>query len=93
MRLNGQKVGTVWRAPFVLDVRGRIRPGRNRLAVTVVNTLANAISPLEVYERWKRELPFMWPYEERQRTFERESLASGLFGPVVLKAAEKEAKK
>lgn len=93
VRLNGQKVGTVWRAPFVLDVRGRILPGRNSLAVTVVNTLANAISPLAVYERWKRELPFMWPYEERQRTFERESLASGLFGPVVLKAAAKEAKK
>ena len=66
------------------DISGAVRPGVNKLEVQVVNTLANAILADGVWEKWLK-LPYVGPYEDRHQRFERESLASGLFGPVTLK--------
>ena len=50
VRLNGTEVGSVWCAPWTLDVSGALKPGPNALEVDVTNTwvnqlLANAEKP------------------------------------------------
>ena len=84
VKLNGKKLGIRTYAPYVFDISEAVRPGVNKLEVQVVNTLANAILADGVWEKWLK-LPFVGPYEDRHQRFERESLASGLFGPVTLK--------
>ncbi|MBR7131672.1 MAG: hypothetical protein IKC82_06800 [Lentisphaeria bacterium] len=82
--LNGSDAGKKFRGPFVFDISDKLNPGSNHLEVTVTNTLANAYSPREVelkmQEKWQRS-----GYEDRQRSYELDSLESGLFGPVMLK--------
>lgn len=80
--LNGRRVGREFFGPFRFEVR--LRRGRYRLAVTVTNTLANAIAPAAVEAHWAADCPPVSPYESRQRAFERDSLSSGLLGPVRL---------
>ncbi|MCI5778711.1 MAG: hypothetical protein MR051_02670 [Lentisphaeria bacterium] len=87
--LNGRELGVKLAPPYVFAVKGALRRGRNILTVKVTNTLANAIAPDAVRERWERELPFVCPYEYQSRGFEMESLPSGLFGPVTLKKSKK----
>lgn len=41
--LNGQAIGTAWRAPFVFDITQTAREGKNRLEVEVVNLWANRL--------------------------------------------------
>jgi len=80
--LNGQAAGRQFFGPFRFDVT--LRQGRNRLEVTVSNTLANAIAPDAVEKYWATSCPPVSPYESRQRVFERDSLPSGMLGPVRL---------
>ena len=41
--LNGKSVGTVWHAPYVLDIGGAVRAGRNTLQVRVANLWVNRL--------------------------------------------------
>jgi hypothetical protein len=82
VKLNGRVVGREFFGPFRFAVR--LRQGVNRLDITVSNTLANAISPAEVETYWAEKCPPVSPYESRQRVFERDSLPSGMLGPVKL---------
>ena len=43
VRLNNKPVGTVWTAPFTLDISKAVRPGRNVLTVKVVNLWVNRL--------------------------------------------------
>jgi hypothetical protein len=43
VRLNGTKVGTVWTAPFEIDVTGQIHAGVNRLEIQVANRWINRL--------------------------------------------------
>lgn len=83
--LNGVALGKRLYPPYIFNVRNVLKKGRNTLQITVTNTTANAIHPDEIYQKWKKELPFMISYEERQRFFELDDLASGLMGPVCLR--------
>jgi hypothetical protein len=67
-----------------------LQPGRNTLEISVSNTLANAIVPEEILQRWHKDLPYMTYYEMTQRDFEKESTPSGLYGPVRILHAQKE---
>lgn len=83
--LNGKCLGTRLYPPYVFSVGDAMKDGANRLKIQVTNTLANAMAPEEVYERWKQQFQPQSSYEIRQRSYERESLPSGLFGPVQLR--------
>lgn len=39
--VNGREAGTVWCAPWQLDITDYLRPGRNELRIEVVNSLYN----------------------------------------------------
>jgi len=41
--LNGRRLGTLWKAPFRLDVTSVVRPGRNTLSVRVTNLWPNRL--------------------------------------------------
>jgi hypothetical protein len=41
--LNGKKLGTVWTAPFLLDISKAVKPGRNVLRVKVANLWVNRL--------------------------------------------------
>ena len=84
VELNGVDLGQLSYAPFILPLKNALKHGRNTLKITVANTLANAIVPEEIQQRWLSEFPAVCAYELRQRDFEKEALASGLYGPVRL---------
>ncbi|WP_296721585.1 glycosyl hydrolase [Erythrobacter sp.] len=41
--VNGREVGTVWTAPWRIDVSDALQKGENRIEVTIINTWANRI--------------------------------------------------
>jgi len=84
--LNGHDLGIRLWSPFVFRLDGALKRGTNRLEVRVSNTLANALSGEELQEYWRQTFPPESPYECQQRAFERDTLESGLFGPVRLLA-------
>ena len=86
VELNDQDLGDLLWAPYVLDVSGLVRPGANRLAITVANTLANQACRAEV-EAEARERGWCNAYVERTLPMMREDLRSGLVGPVRLLVA------
>ena len=84
--LNGQPLGERAWPPYSFRVAKLLRRGRNRLTVTVTNTLANAIADPEALASWRQRYPDRpLDYDQRQRAFEVDSLPSGLFGPVTLR--------
>ena len=85
VKLNGKEIGKRLWGPFVFDLSPALKKGTNLLEVTVTNTLANVLSPEELKERWAREFPPLSSYEVQQRAFEKDSLDSGLYGPVTLR--------
>lgn len=87
--LNGHHLGRrVWQ-PFAFDVSGGLQAGRNELRVTITNTLANALLDEQVIQRWDNLDGPGWhkgreTYDHAARAFEKDSLPSGLFGPVTI---------
>lgn len=43
VRVNGQGVGTVWHAPYRIDIGAAVKPGRNRIEVRVANRWINRL--------------------------------------------------
>lgn len=41
--VNGKNCGTVWRAPYTVDITDAVKKGKNNLKIVVVNTWANAL--------------------------------------------------
>jgi hypothetical protein len=70
---------------FEFDITNSLQKGVNKIKLVVTNTLANAYSPREVELKMEGMFPPRSGYESKQRGYERESLASGLFGPVAIK--------
>ena len=76
--VNGISCGTVWTAPYRVDISKAIKPGRNELKIEVVNTWANrmigdARLPVE-----KRATSTVYPFKMERKIL----LPAGLLGPV-----------
>jgi hypothetical protein len=77
--LNGKPLGILWKPPYVYDVKGLVRPGKNELKIEITNLWANRIVGDEKLPREKRvtritqKLPVQGPHP------------SGLLGPVQLR--------
>ncbi len=90
--LNGREAGTLWHAPYVLDVSEFVRPGKNYLMIEVANTWNNQLVgdakvPAE-YKRTKTNItrgpnPWMTPWQDVPL------IESGLMGPVELRFGQK----
>jgi hypothetical protein len=64
VRLNGRDLGTLWKAPFRLNVAGIARPGTNRLEVSVTNLWPNRIigdEQLPPDVEWRGQELARWP--------------------------------
>lgn len=84
VKLNGQDLGVVWKSPFRVDVTGQMKPGLNKLEITVANLWPNrmigdAALPREQRLTWSSFEPF---------TAESALPKSGLLGPIILHYAE-----
>ena len=88
-RLNGADLGARFFGPFRWRVR--VEKGRNVLEVTVANLLANQVGDDAIRDRIQRDWPPAGPYDARQRPFDRDNRASGLFGPVTLRVRSRRA--
>lgn len=79
--LNGHDLGTLWTAPYEVDVTGYLRKGKNTLEVEVVNTWHNA---LRGADHGTPPYDGIWT-NARYRTKGDHLLPAGLLGPVELK--------
>ena len=80
VRLNGQDVGTLWCAPYRVDVSRALRAGANQLEITVANRLIGDKS----LSADKQYTSTTWnPFSANDPL-----LPSGLLGPVKLMRAQ-----
>jgi hypothetical protein len=84
VRLNGTDLGSCILGEFIVPVKDALRRSENLLEITVCNTLANAVNAPAVQEYWTKTFPYSF-YTPLQRSFEKNSLRSGLIGPVRLR--------
>jgi hypothetical protein len=81
--VNGQAVGTVWAAPYRLDVTRAVRPGVNQLAVEVTSTWFNRL----VYDAGQPEAARKtWTIRGPDKAAALQP--SGLLGPVSVRVGE-----
>ena len=84
VKLNGQELGTLWKAPFRVKLTGALQAGGNTLEIRVANLWPNRMigdAALPVAERftWSSYEPF---------TGDSALPKSGLIGPVMLQSQE-----
>ncbi|MBN1942882.1 MAG: hypothetical protein JW849_06265 [Phycisphaerae bacterium] len=84
VRLNGQSLGRRAWAPYRFPMAGLLRAGKNELNIIVTNTLANQFVTTKNLDRWPANV--IGPYHAIGKAFEKDSLTSGLFGPVRILA-------
>ena len=84
--LNGVNLGTLWKAPYCVEVTDRLQPGANLLEIRVVNTWHNR---LVGDKREPGLLTDRKPWTSTTPNYGRNEplLASGLMGPVTLRTA------
>lgn len=83
VRVNGREAGTVWTAPWQIDITHLLRSGANRIEVDVMNGAVNALSAQAATDR--RLL--VARYGDRFQDQDRDKLApapSGLLGAITL---------
>ena len=60
VKLNGENLGVVWKAPYRVDVTGKLKPGPNTLELRVVNLWVNRIigdEQLPEDAEWRKGTP------------------------------------
>jgi hypothetical protein len=80
VRLNGEPVGTVWSAPYRLEITRFVKPGVNRLSVEVTSTWFNRLAyDAALDEKARKTWTISGPAKGRPL------LPAGLLGPVLLR--------
>ena len=80
VRLNGKDLGTLWMAPWRLDISEALRPGENVLEVQVVNTWNNRLAGDAALPAEERQTFLTAPTVKQGAPL----LSAGLIGPVTL---------
>ena len=84
VRVNGQDVGTVWCAPYRVDVSRALRVGVNQVEITVANRWPNRLIGDKTFPNEKQYTSTTWnPFNAGDPL-----LPSGLLGPVTLVAGK-----
>ena len=80
IKLNGRDMGTVWCAPWSVDISSALKPGANQLEITVANRWPNRLIGDKNLPADKRFTSTTWdPYKAGDPL-----LPSGLLGPVQI---------
>jgi hypothetical protein len=77
--VNGKPVGTVWHAPYRVDVTSALKPGANEVSIKVVNAWDNLLIGDQQPNAEKITFTIIHPYNADSPL-----LPSGLLGPVVV---------
>lgn len=100
VRVNGQEAGKVWMQPYRVDISKQVKPGKNRLEITVANLLWNYAASLEQptpvpaelqehYGAGENDKYKAWDNFQKQKSRQSRT-PSGLIGPVRLLIAQPE---
>ena len=81
VRINGMPCGTVWTAPYEVDVTSALKKGKNIIEIEVVNTWANALLGAD---QGKAPFDGIWTNGKYRRA-EQELIPAGLIGPLEWK--------
>lgn len=88
VRCNGIVVAELAWPPYVCHLDKALQAGQNILEIDVTNTLGNALSDPHWPEIWRQKFPqAITQYDEKERAAERDTLSSGLYGPVSIDLA------
>ena len=82
VEVNGKSLGTVWHAPYRVDLTGALKPGANELSIKVTNAWVNRLIGDQQPGATKYTFADVKPYRASSPL-----LPSGLLGPVRLYAA------
>ena len=80
--LNGKSLGIKVMHPYVYEIPSKLFADDNKLEIKVTNTPGNQYQFTKSLEKWGTWQ--MTPYAERQLLFDRDTLDSGLYGPVKI---------
>ncbi|MBP1675802.1 MAG: DNA-binding protein [Bacteroidetes bacterium] len=80
VRVNGIDCGTVWTAPYEVDVTGVLKKGANTIEIELTNTWANAING---YDKGIPPFTGMWT-DGKYRMKEDKLMEAGLLGPLKI---------
>ncbi|HEX7856294.1 MAG TPA: glycosyl hydrolase [Sphingobium sp.] len=83
VRVNGRDVGTVWHAPFRIDIGAAVKPGSNHLEVRIANLWVNRLIGDAQKDAKKVTFTTMPTYKP-----DAPLRTSGLIGPVTLSKPE-----
>jgi hypothetical protein len=83
VRVNGHEIGTLWKAPYRIDIAAAVHPGKNSLEIEVVNTWLNRLLGDDQPGAAKRST------SATTKTWGGPPLPSGLMGPVTIRSAER----
>ena len=85
VKLNGENLGGVWIAPYILSTKDLLKEGENELEIEVVNTWRNKLVQEDSLPMDKR---YTWTVVEDVEADE-ELMPSGLMGPVTINMISK----
>ncbi len=87
VRLNGEDVGVIWTAPWMVDISRAIRAGENNLEISVVNLWPNRlIGDAQLPKEQRRTKTNVHKFDKPGQAL----LPSGLLGPVTVKTVQVE---
>lgn len=85
VRLNGQSLRTLWKAPYAVDITGAARAGENKIEIEVANLWPNRLIGDAGLPEDQRIAKTTWnPFKSTDALPK-----SGLIGPVVIRPAAK----